>query len=88
LIFEVFGKYEPENLLLQQAEQEVLAEQLESHRLAQTLQRLQQLTLIWKQPKRPSPLAFPLLVERLNARLSNETLLERIARMKQQWDTP
>jgi ATP-dependent Lhr-like helicase len=86
LIYEVFTKYEPDNLLLQQAEQEVLNEQLEVHRLAKTLDRLSQLTLIWKDTKRPSPFAFPLLVERLSSRLSNESLLERIDRLKQQWD--
>ena len=31
---------------------------------------------------RPSPLAFPLLVERLNNRMSNESVLERVQRMK------
>lgn len=86
LIYEVFSKYEPENLLLKQAETEALDEQLEVHRLAKTLDRIQQLTLVWQETKRPSPFAFPLLVERLNSRMSNESLLERIARMKQQWD--
>ncbi|MEM6425088.1 MAG: ligase-associated DNA damage response DEXH box helicase [Cyanobacteria bacterium P01_D01_bin.128] len=85
LIYEVFTKYEPENLLLQQAEREVLQDQLETHRLAQTLNRLKTLSVLWKKTPRPSPLAFPLLVERLNTRLSNETLMERIQRMKQQW---
>ncbi|NJN04869.1 MAG: ligase-associated DNA damage response DEXH box helicase [Leptolyngbyaceae cyanobacterium RM1_1_2] len=86
LIYDVFSKYEPENLLLQQAEQEVLQQQLEADRLGQTLERLSQLTIIWKTTQRPSPFAFPLLVERLSSRLSNETLLERIARMKAQWN--
>lgn len=86
LIYEVFSKYEPENLLLKQAEMEALDEQLEVHRLAKTLDRIRQLTLIWKETKRPSPFAFPLLVERLNSRMSNESLLERIQRMKQQWE--
>lgn len=86
LIYDVFSKYEPDNLLLRQAEQEVLREQLEAHRLAQTLERLRQFTTVWKSTKRPSPLAFPLLVERLNSRLSNESLLQRITRMKQQWE--
>lgn len=85
LIYEVFTKYEPNNLLLKQAETEVLNEQLEVHRLAQTLDRLRQLTIVWKTTKRPSPFAFPLLVERLSSRMSNESLLERIERMKQQW---
>jgi ATP-dependent Lhr-like helicase len=30
---------------------------------------------------RPGPLAFPLLVERLNNRMSNESVLERVQRM-------
>jgi ATP-dependent Lhr-like helicase len=85
LLYEVFSKYEPDNLLLQQAEREVLEEQLEAHRLRQTLQRLAQLEVVWKNPKRPSPFAFPLLVERLGTRLSNESLLNRIERLKHQW---
>ncbi|WP_035994490.1 ligase-associated DNA damage response DEXH box helicase [Leptolyngbya sp. KIOST-1] len=86
LLYDVFTKYEPDNLLLRQAEREVLQDQLETHRLTQTLSRLDQRSVVWKDTKRPSPLAFPLLVERLNSRLSNETLLERIQRMKEQWD--
>lgn len=86
LIYDVFTKYEPDNLLLKQAEDEVLTDQLEAHRLAMTIDRLSQLTLVWKETKRPSPFAFPLLVERLNSRMSNESLLERIERMKQQWE--
>ncbi len=86
LLYDVFTKYEPDNLLLKQAEREVLQDQLETHRLAKTLNRLNQRAVIWKDTKRPSPLAFPLLVERLNSRMSNETLLERIQRMKAQWE--
>ncbi|HEY9888427.1 MAG TPA: ligase-associated DNA damage response DEXH box helicase [Candidatus Obscuribacterales bacterium] len=85
LLYEVFSKYEPDNLLLKQATREVLQEQLEAHRLAATLSRLSQLKVVWRSPKRPSPLAFPLLVERLGTRLSNESLLARIERLKQQW---
>ncbi|MGD1860967.1 MAG: ligase-associated DNA damage response DEXH box helicase [Leptolyngbyaceae cyanobacterium] len=86
LLYEVFSKYEPENLLLQQAEREVLAEQLETHRLAKLLEQLRQLKVVWKDTPRPAPLAFPLLVERLGTRMSNESLLERISRLKQQWE--
>jgi ATP-dependent Lhr-like helicase len=85
LLYDVFSKYEPDNLLLKQAEQEVLRDQLETHRLTQTLDRLSQLNIVWRETKRPSPFAFPLLIERLNSRLSNESLLDRIERMKQQW---
>jgi ATP-dependent helicase Lhr and Lhr-like helicase len=85
LLYDVFSKYEPDNLLLKQAEQEVLRDQLETHRLTKTLDRLSQLNLVWRETKRPSPFAFPLLVERLNSRMSNESLLDRIERLKQQW---
>ncbi|MGF1570753.1 MAG: ligase-associated DNA damage response DEXH box helicase [Nodosilinea sp.] len=87
LLYDVFTKYEPDNLLLKQAEREVLQNQLETHRLAKTLGRLDQRSVVWQITSRPSPLAFPLLIERLNSRLSNETLLERIQRMKEQWES-
>ncbi|NJK39491.1 MAG: ligase-associated DNA damage response DEXH box helicase [Oscillatoriales cyanobacterium RM1_1_9] len=86
LLYEVFAQYEPGNLLLQQAEQEVIQQQLEAHRLGKTLRQMNQLSLIWKNPNRPSSFAFPLLIERLSSRLSNESLLERIERLKQQWE--
>lgn len=85
LLYEVFTKYEPDNLLLQQAEREVVEVQLEAHRLRAALTRLAQQKLVWQTTKRPSPFAFPLLVERLSSRLSNESLLDRIERLKQQW---
>ncbi|MEM9485579.1 MAG: ligase-associated DNA damage response DEXH box helicase [Cyanobacteria bacterium P01_F01_bin.116] len=84
LIYEVFSKYETDNLLLLQAEREVLEQQLELQRLGTALERLQSFKTIWQTTKRPSPFAFPLLVERLSARLSNESLLERIKRLKDQ----
>lgn len=84
LIYEVFSKYEADNLLLKQAEREVLYQQLEIERLSAALERLQQFNIVWQTTKRPSPLAFPLLVERLSARLSNESLLARIERLKEQ----
>jgi ATP-dependent Lhr-like helicase len=85
LLYEVFSKYEPENLLLKQAEREVLDEQFETYRLEKTLKRLGQLDVVWQDPPRPSPLAFPLLIERLGTRMSNESLVERIERLKRQW---
>ncbi len=86
LIYDVFTKYEPDNLLLQQARQEVLEEQLEVARLAKTLSHLRGQSVVWRVTPRPSPFAFPLLVERWGSRMSNESLLERIQRMKQQWN--
>ena len=86
LIYEVFTKYEPENLLLLQAEREVIEGQMEEPRLTAALKRMKLLELVWINVRRPSPFGFPLLVERLSSRLTNESLRDRIERLKQQWD--
>ena len=81
LLFDVFEKHEPSNLLLQQARREVLDDQLELSRLQQALERAALQEFIHINTPRPGPLAFPLLVERLNNRMSNESVLERVQRM-------
>ena len=81
LLFDVFEKHEPSNLLLQQARREVLDDQLELSRLQQALERAGLQEFIHINTPRPGPLAFPLLVERLNNRMSNESVLERVQRM-------
>jgi ATP-dependent Lhr-like helicase len=84
-IFEVLREYEPSSLLLEQAAREVVQGELEGERLFQTLERIRRQRLVLTTPKRPTPLGFGLTVARLSARLSNEDLLLRIMRMKQQW---
>ncbi len=81
LYFEVFRQHDPGNRLLAQAEQELLAQELDVRQLAEVLQRMQGQDLTLHALKRPTPLAFPLLVERFREKLSNESLAERIARM-------
>jgi ATP-dependent Lhr-like helicase len=77
-----FSARDPSNLLLKQARREVLCEQLERHRLEATLQRLQTCRLQLEHTPRPTPLAFPLLAERLTNRMSNESLLQRLQRLR------
>ena len=81
LLFDVFQKHEPDHLLLEQARREVMEEQLELPRLAEALQRLAASRWLLERTVRPGPLAFPLLVERLNNRMSNESVLERVQRL-------
>mgnify|MGYP006276563201 CR=1 FL=1 len=81
LLFDVFNRHEPDSLLLEQARREVLEEQLERHRLQTALERMAASRWLVEHTARPGPLAFPLLVERLNNRLSNESLLERVQRL-------
>ncbi len=84
LFFEVFTKYDSQNLLLRQAEREVLEQQLEFSRLHRVLVRIAASKLVITDPARVTPLAFPLLVDKLRERLSNESLLERVAKLQQQ----
>ena len=82
LLFDVFSRHEPENRLLLQAQREVLEEQLELPRLEAALERAASQEWLHVSTPRPGPLAFPLLVERLNNRMSNESVLERVQRMR------
>ena len=86
LFFDVFRQYDPTNLLLTQAEEEVLRQELEVDRLEQTLTRLQQRRLDIHPVRRTTPLAFPLMVERFRESMSSEKLADRIRRMVAELD--
>jgi len=81
LFFDVFRKYDPGNLLLAQAERELLRQELDVDQLAAALRRMQGQQLAAVTLARPTPLAFPLMVERFREKLTNESLTARIARM-------
>jgi ATP-dependent Lhr-like helicase len=81
LLYDVFVNYDPENLLVQQARREVLERQLESSRLGRVLQRLSESIVRVIDVERPTPLAFPLLVDSTRSRVSSEKLADRVRRM-------
>ncbi|MBC7415805.1 MAG: ligase-associated DNA damage response DEXH box helicase [Herminiimonas sp.] len=81
LFFEVFRKHDAANLLLNQAQREVLEQELEIVRLRETLVELAGRTRQLHVTPRATPFAFPLLVERLREKLSTEKLSDRVARM-------
>ncbi|MGE8478505.1 MAG: ligase-associated DNA damage response DEXH box helicase [Pseudomonas shirazensis] len=81
LFYEVFRKHDADNLLLGQARDEVLREELEIERLHRQLLKLSTLRLDLHDLRRPGPLAFALLVEGMRETLSTEKLADRIARM-------
>ena len=81
LFFEVFKKYDSGNLLLTQADQEVLSQELDIARLSATLEGIVAKELTWVELKHPSPLCLPLLVERFREKLSTETLAARLERI-------
>ena len=81
LYYEVFRQHDPDNRLLRQAEEELLNQELAVNDLDRTLQTLAQRALIVCPLVRPTPLALPLMVERLRERLSTETMDKRLSRM-------
>ena len=81
LFFEVFRKYDPGNLLLGQAEQEVLGQELEIARLAATLRRMASRERVFAPLRHPSPMSLPLMVERFREKLSTESLAQRLERI-------
>jgi ATP-dependent helicase Lhr and Lhr-like helicase len=81
LFFEVFRKYDAGNLLLGQAEREVLSQELDLQRLTATLKRLQLRRREVVELRHPSPMSLPLMVERFREKLSNEKLADRLARI-------
>jgi ATP-dependent Lhr-like helicase len=59
----------------------VLEDELDVRRLQETLRTMSARQLEVRGLKRPTPFGFPLMVDRLRERLSNETLSARIDRM-------
>ena len=87
LLFEVFSEYESDNVLIRQAYQEALQFQLEEYRLRAALQRLQTLKVVITESEKPTPFAFPILVDGLSReKLITETLEERIAKMTMRYE--
>lgn len=81
LFYDVFREHDPENLLLWQARKEVLDRQFEVTRLRAALDRIAGCRVVVTSPPRPTPFAFPLLVERLREAVSSEKLSDRVKRM-------
>jgi len=81
LLYEVYSEFDPQNLLLLQCRREVLERHCEQSRLARTMRRLVEQSMRIVEIARPTPLALPLVADRLGSTLSTESVRERIARM-------
>ncbi len=81
LIFKVFEDYDVQNLLYKQSYEEVLLYQLEMPRLREALKRVNSQKVILRYPEKPTPFAFPIMVDRLREKMTSETLEDRIAKM-------
>jgi ATP-dependent Lhr-like helicase len=82
LLYNVFQRYEPDNRLFQQAAKEVLERQLEYHRLHRCLERIARTAVRYIETEQFTPLAFPIMVNRLRTRVSSEKLSDRVHRMQ------
>lgn len=84
LLFSVLNRYDPDNRFLGQAQEEVLEGQLEWRRLEGCLRRLMTARRRITQPPQISPLAFPVMVDRLRSSVSSEKLADRLERILKQ----
>lgn len=81
LLFDVFTRYDQDNLLLAQAEREILERQLELTRLQGSMQQLAKCPFHLIEPGRLTPMAFGLWADRLNATVTGESYATRLASM-------
>ncbi|GCD77398.1 DNA ligase-associated DEXH box helicase [Thermaurantimonas aggregans] len=81
LIFSTLSEHEPDNLLLRQAYDEILQFQLEHGRMQQAFSRIQGQEILLRYIERPTPFCFPIMVDRLRERLTNESLEQRVEKM-------
>jgi ATP-dependent Lhr-like helicase len=84
LLFRVFAEYDPNNLLLRQAYQEVMDQQMEEARLRDMLDRISRSKIIITWPKQLTPFCFPIKVDSMREDLSSEKLEDRVRRMQMQ----
>jgi len=84
LLFNVFAEYDPNNLLLRQAYNEVMEQQMEEERLRNMLERIQQSKIIITFPNRLTPFCFPIKVDSMREDLSSEKLEDKVRRMQMQ----
>ena len=84
LLFNVFSEYEPGNLLLRQAYNEVMQQQMDEERLRNMLARIQEGNIIITYPKKLTPFCFPVKVDSMRDIISSEKLEDRVRKMQEQ----
>jgi ATP-dependent Lhr-like helicase len=82
LLYDVFVDFDPGNLLVRQAHDEVLERHLEISRMIGALSRLAGSEIIEMSLTKASPFCLPLMVDRLRGKLTSEKLAQRILRMQ------
>lgn len=87
LLFDVLCEFDPDNLLLEQARREVLQRHFEETRFIRAIERVA--TSDWRivRTRFATPLSFPLVLERQAAKLSTQSVAERLEAMRAAWET-
>ncbi len=81
LLYEVFSRYDSDNLLLEQARREILDNQLEFTRLKITMNDLITRPIHLQRCDRLTPMAFPLWADRLQAHTQGQDAATRLEKM-------
>lgn len=84
LLFNVFSEYDPNNLLLRQAYQEIMDQEMQESRLRAALQRIAASRIVVTFPDRLTPFCFPIKVDSMRENLTSEKLEDRVLRMQMQ----
>lgn len=84
LLFNVFTEYDPDNLLVRQAYNEVMEQQMEEVRLRNMLERIQQSKIVLTFPTQLTPFCFPIKADSMRENMSSEKLEDRIRKMQSQ----
>ena len=84
LLFNVFSEYDPGNLLVRQAFNEVMEQQMEEQRLRNMLDRILQSKIMLTFPTQLTPFCFPIKVDSMRENMSSEKLEDRVKKMQSQ----
>ena len=84
ILYQVFEEYDPENLLIKQAKEEVVTLQLDYTRLIDALRSIQKQEISLVRPIKFTPFSFPIMADRLREKLTSEKLSDRILKLQHQ----
>ena len=84
LLYEVFNQYDPDNLLIKQAKEEVITLQLDYQRLVDAMKRINKQEIILRNTERFTPFAFPIMADRLRQKTTSEKVSDQILRLQRQ----
>jgi ATP-dependent Lhr-like helicase len=83
ILYGVFETYDPQNLLLAQAREEVIQIQMEKNRLFKVIDRINKNQIHLVKTSKITPFAFPIMVDRLSRNtISSENLTDRILKLQ------